>query len=162
MDASVVAFDTDWWARQAVREMAAANGTGNVEVKGFCSPEWLAKNTQETAFIICDCEGYEAELFSPGILPRLRSTTLLIETHDCFVPGVNDKLVAAFSETHCVRLFGHEVDRRGTTRSLDFLTESERQLAVQEARSPQRWLLCLPRTGPAEPVAEKELATPAE
>ena len=147
-NASVVAFDTDWWARRAIREMAAANGTRNVEVKGFCSPAWMADNTQAAAFIISDCEGYEAELFVPSVITRLRSATILIETHDHAVPGVSDTLRSAFAETHSVRLHGHEAGRRGTTRSLDFLTELERPLAVQETRSPQVWLLCLPKTGP--------------
>jgi hypothetical protein len=146
--AQVVAFDTDWWARQAVREMAAANGTGNVEVKGFCSPEWLARHAREAAFIISDCEGYEAALFGPGTVPALRSATLLIETHDCFVPGVSDRLRQAFGETHSVRVYGHDAHRRLPTQPLDFLSEPERQLAVHEVRPPQTWLLCLPRTGP--------------
>jgi hypothetical protein len=146
--ASVVAFDTDWWARKAVREMAAANGTGNVEVKGFCSPDWITQQIQEAAFLISDCEGYEAVLFGPSVIPRLRSATLIIETHDCFVPGVSDKLRAAFGETHAVRVYGDEAGRKSTTCPLDFLTEPERQLAVREVRPPQLWLLCLPKTGP--------------
>ena len=38
--------------------------------------------------------------------------------------------------------------------SLDFLTELERPLAVQETRSPQVWLLCLPKTGPNQALCE--------
>ena len=43
--AEVIAFDTDWWARKATREMASANQTSNVQIKGFCTPQWLAQNT---------------------------------------------------------------------------------------------------------------------
>jgi hypothetical protein len=146
--ASVVAFDTDWWARKAVREMAVANGADNVTVEGFCSPDWVALNVQEGAFIISDCEGYEGVLFGPSTIPRLRSATLIIETHDWFVPGVSDKLRAAFTETHSVRVLGDHGGRRVTARPLDFLSEREQQLAVQEVRPPQTWLLCLPKTGP--------------
>jgi hypothetical protein len=146
--ASVVAFDTDWWARKAVRQMAAANGAGNVEVRGFCSPEWLASNAREGAFIISDCEGYEAALFQPEIIARLRSATLIIETHDVFVPGVTKRLRSAFSETHTVRVFGHGITRRSASCALDFLSEPERRLSLQEVRSDQLWMLCLPRTDP--------------
>jgi hypothetical protein len=146
--AAVVAFDTDWWARAAVREMAVANGTGNVAVKGFCGPEWLARHTQAAALLVSDCEGYEAVLFGPGTLPRLRTATLIIETHDCLVPGVTDRLRTAFGETHTVRVYGPDGVRRASTRPLDFLSESERPLAVQEVRPPQSWLLCLPQAGP--------------
>jgi len=147
-EAAIVAFDTDWWARKAVREMAAANGIGNVTVRGFCSPHWLAQHIQPASFVISDCEGYEAVLFDSETIPRLQSTTLIIETHDCFVPGVSDALRAAFGETHSVRVYGHDGCRRATSRPLDFLSAPERQLAVQEVRAPQSWLLCLPRTGP--------------
>lgn len=147
--ARVVAFDTDWWARKAVRQMAAANGTGNVEVRGFCSPAWLARHARDGAFIISDCEGYEASLFQPSVVSRLGSATLIIETHDGFVPGVDATLRAAFGETHQVLAFGPEAAGRSSSVALDFLSESQRRLAVQEARTDQRWLLCLPRTGPA-------------
>jgi len=147
-EASVVAFDTDWWARRAVTGMAAANGTRNVEVKGFCSPRWLGGHIQPASLIISDCEGYEAALFGPSVIPALRSATLVIETHDQMVPGVSENLRRVFGGTHLVRTFGHDGIRRGTTRALDFLTDGERQLAIQEVRSPQIWLLCLPMTGP--------------
>lgn len=145
--ASVVTFDTDWWARKAVREMAAANGTANVEVKGFCSPDWLARHVREAAFIISDCEGYEAALFGPDTIPGLQSATLIIETHDCFVPGVSERLRVAFGKTHSVLVYGVGARRRIPTHSLDFLSEAERQLVIQEVRPPQTWLLCLPKAG---------------
>jgi len=146
--AKVVAFDTDWWARKAIREMVAANGARNVEVRGYCSPEWLARNVEEGALIISDCEGYEDVLFTAATAARLATSTLVVETHDAFVPGVSQHLKAAFGETHVVREFGGDGARRETARPLDFLTEAERRLAVQEVRPPQVWLLCLPRTGP--------------
>lgn len=147
-DASVVAFDTDWWARKATRQMASANRAGNVGVKGYCSPEWLAQHAHAAALIISDCEGYEAELFSPKVISRLRHATLIIETHDCFVPGVSDGLQSAFGDTHVVRVYDNQGSRRGTTRRLDFLSESEQALAVQEAKPFLISLLCLPKTGP--------------
>ena len=143
--AQVVAFDTDWWARRAVRQMAEANATGNVEVRGFCTPEWLAGHAQEAALIISDCEGYEAALFLPAVIGRLRSATLIIETHDVFAPGVTDRLRTAFSETHTVRTFSSGGTRRTASCPLDFLDERERRLATHEVRTDQLWLLCLPR-----------------
>ena len=146
--ASVVAFDTDWWARKATRKMAAANGTGNVEVRGFCTPAWLERHTREDALILSDCEGYEAVLFQPGIIPRLRSATLIIETHEVYAPGVTNRLREVFGQTHRILEIGQETARRTTSLDLDFLTDDERRLATREVRTDQSWLLCLPRTGP--------------
>ena len=42
----VVAFDVDWWARKAVAEMSAANGTTNLSIESWCDPSWLARHLQ--------------------------------------------------------------------------------------------------------------------
>ena len=141
----VVAFDTDPWARRAVREMIAANGVGNVQIESFCSADWLERHTGEGALIVSDCEGYEAVLFGPGTAAKLRSATLLVETHDCFAPGVTDQLRATFGETHDVEVHEDRPYRKDHLPPLDFLTPAEQTLATEEARVPQVWLLCLPK-----------------
>jgi len=81
------------------------------------------------------------------VIGRLRTATLIIETHDVFAPGVSDQLRSAFAATHTIRTFAPGPTRRPASCSLDFLSEPERRLATQEVRTDQRWLLCLPRTG---------------
>ncbi len=71
-DTPMVAFDTDWWARVACREMAAENRTPNVDVAGFCSPQWLDRNLRPASLIVCDCEGYEGDLLTRPTSPALR------------------------------------------------------------------------------------------
>lgn len=147
--AEVVAFDTDWWARKAVREMAAANHTPNVKVEGFCTPGWLAQNTREGAFIISDCEGFEGVLFSDEVIAKLTTATLIVETHDCSVPGVCERLQKAFEKTHVVKVVGMDGSRRRPDVDLSFLaSDRERELASKEVRPDQIWLLCLPKSGP--------------
>lgn len=146
--AEVIAFDTDWWARKAVREMSAANQTPKVKVEGFCTPVWLAQNTREGAFIISDCEGFEGVLFSDAVVSKLITTTLIVETHDCSVPGVFERLRRAFSKTHVVKTIGMQGSRRTPDVDLSFLaSDGERALASQEVRPDQVWLLCLPQSG---------------
>jgi Methyltransferase small domain len=144
--AAVVAFDSDWWARKAIAEMAAANAALNVNVKRFCDATWLTRNLVEGAFIISDCEGFEAKLFADPAL--VQSAVLLIETHDCFVPGTTAALQGAFAATHAVYAVEVATERRESTRNLEFLTPTERDFANREIRGPQTWLLCLPKTGP--------------
>jgi hypothetical protein len=146
--AEVMAFDTDWWARKATREMAAANQTSNVQIKGFCTPQWLTQNIRQDAFIISDCEGFEGVLFSPEVVANLTTSTLIVETHDCFVPGVCDRLRKTFDASHDVEVVTMFGDRRTPNVDLNFLaTDRERELASQEVRPDQIWLLCLPRNG---------------
>src|SRR5947207_2615489 len=76
--ASVVAFDTDWWARASVREMSKINETPNVTVKMFCSLSWLARHLEQGALVISDCEGCEAELFCGEAIAAFTTATLMI------------------------------------------------------------------------------------
>ena len=130
-DVPVVAFDTDPWARNAVREMSAANRTGHVEVRGFCRPKWLAHGLRAGALVVCDCEGYESELFAE-VTPALQSATLVIETHDCFVPGISDHLRDVFASSHRILTIGETPDRRQSALDLSFLNEAERDLANRD------------------------------
>jgi hypothetical protein len=144
-NATVAAFDTDWWARRAIREMANANGVDNVIINNFCSSEWLSRNLCENAFIISDCEGYEATLFGKDMPTRLRTATLLIETHDCLMPGVTGRLRDAFGETHTVRVLGDGSIRRARIWGMQFLSAHDQSFANQEVRGSQLWLFCLPK-----------------
>lgn len=146
--ATIVAFDTDWWARDAVREMVAANRVAGVSIQGFCSPAWLQENLRENALIISDCEGYERELFCTAEIPALASATMIIETHECFVPGVLADIVARFARTHVV----HEVGSRSNSPipevRLHSLTKDEVRRASTEVRPQQTWVFLVPE--PAE------------
>jgi hypothetical protein len=142
---SIVAFDTDWWAREAVEEMVTANRATDVAIEGFCSPAWLRKNLRRNALIVSDCEGYEGELFCTADIPTLGSATMIIETHDCFVPGVLAGIRARFSRTHTIQ----EVTSRSSplipeVRVASF-TEDEMRRASSEVRFPQTWVFLTPR-----------------
>jgi hypothetical protein len=93
-DTEVVAFDTDGWARSAVSEMAVVNRTPRVTVAGFCSAKWLDRHLADNSFILSDCEGYERELFCRATTPALDSSSLLIEVHEQFAPGVTNALLS--------------------------------------------------------------------
>jgi len=144
----VIAYDTDRWARKAMLEMSAENGTANLEVRSYCPPDVATQLSGEPAFYISDCEGYESALFRPEMIPHLRSATLIIESHDDLVPGVSARLRSAFAESHAILVLTTEGPRRVPDQPLPFLSEPEHSLATQEVRPPQTWLVCLPKTGP--------------
>ena len=149
-DSRVVAFDTDRWARAALGEMTRANGTPNVEIKGYCDPSWLASNLADGALIVSDCEGFEADLLCSIPIPNLDSATLLIELHEAMAPGVTGRLLARLGPTH--RLSEIRTDPGDAAPpggfDLDGLDEGQRSLALREVRPSQSWLLGLPRVGP--------------
>ncbi|MCE9564915.1 MAG: hypothetical protein K8U57_23015 [Planctomycetes bacterium] len=139
----VVAFDTDWWARQAIQEMLVANQTPDVVVAGYCSAQWLNRHLLPGAFILSDCEGYEGELFAKTSTLAIASATLIVEIHDSLLPGVGEKVRTRFAATHNV---SSVVSRpRASADNLEFLTSHEASAATREFRNPQEWLLLTPR-----------------
>ena len=147
-EARVVAFDTDWWARKALREMARLNDVSNVEIRGECRRDWLAAQDGVPALVISDCEGCEETIFTKDVASALRHAVLIIETHDCFIPGISERLGRVFDPTHEVRQVHSDENRREPHDSLEFLSSQERTLATREVLPAQVWLLCLPKAGP--------------
>ncbi len=142
-DTTIFAFDTDWWARRATARMTHANGLTNVELHKACLASTIASRLPERALIISDCEGYERQLFDDPNAPALQSATMLIETHDQFVPGVTDFLHERFRSTHIIESVTN--GDRHTAVVLDFIEESQIQFATTEVREQQRWLLLTPK-----------------
>jgi hypothetical protein len=140
----VVAFDTDWWARKATREMAVANRTPNVETVGFCSPAWLEKYLEPNSFILSDCEGYEATLFGDCHARALDSATLLVEIHDNLLAGVGARVRQRFAHSHDMRTVANTGERLSPV-NLEFITLEERRSALHEVRGPQEWLFLTPK-----------------
>jgi hypothetical protein len=155
--ARVIAFEMDAEGRRHLEEMAALNGVADrVEVRGKCDPASLREALQGTrkAALVCDVEGYEAELLCGPEAPDLGAAWLLVELHEFAVPGVGERLTAAVASTHEVeriwqqgRTLKDYPFRNWATRLLPHAYASYQ---VQEFR-PERmsWLWAAPRTKPA-------------
>jgi hypothetical protein len=143
----VVAFDTDPWARRALREMIAENGVTNVNILKACDRGWLAANLRPGALILSDCEGYEGELFGSVTIPELVSATLVIETHETLAPGTIARLRTAIGATHDLEEILSDSSDRAVAVDLSFLDDRRRALATHEVRSEQLYLVGTPRRG---------------
>lgn len=130
-----VAFDSEPEARGRCEEMACLNGVSNrLAILGGCDLDGLQTAINGRTLILSDCEGAEIELLDPVKAPALRNCDLLVELHDFLRPRTTQKLQERFGCSHNVQI----VDQTGrdATRyqQLQFLTESERRLAVEESR----------------------------
>jgi hypothetical protein len=142
---TVVAFDTDWWARRAVAGMAAANNVSNVTIHGFCSASWLRDHLQQRALIVSDCEGYERELFCAAPVPPLSTATMIIELHEQTPGDLAAQIRRRFEGTHVI---DQCLSRSTTPRPalhVPSLTDEEFERVRQEVRGEQRWLYLRPR-----------------
>jgi hypothetical protein len=145
---TVVAFDADSWARKAVAQMCAANGTDNVAIESWCDPSWLARRLKPNSLILSDCEGYEGALFCARWVPAFASGTFVIELHEAFVPGVTERCRAMFADTHSARLVDTRCDTPLTAFPASF-TDDELRRVSTEPRGPQQWLVLAPLSSSA-------------
>jgi hypothetical protein len=138
-----IAFDTDHWARQAMRQMGTENRCNNLTIRGYCDRNWIEVGLPANSFVLSDCEGYESVLFHE-VCPSLKSATLLIETHDHEAPNITSILRERFSKTHHVEQVESGKPRVSPV-DISFLTEKEQEKIVYEVREKQSWLLLTPR-----------------
>lgn len=101
---TIHAFDTDKKAQILCEKMAQVNGVSDrVKVESFLSPGRL-RDIKFTGrgLIICDCEGFEKELFDQDNVGTLANCDLIIETHDFIDIEISGCLKRLFGNTHHV------------------------------------------------------------
>lgn len=146
IDTSVIAFDTDPWARRATLALAKLNNAPNVSVKSMCTPQWLSANLQESSLVLSDCEGYETVLLDPAIAPQLRTATVLVEIHEHNSPGAEKIIRSRFADTHEIRFVTSRDKDPADYDALLSVPEEMRALVISEGRSSyiQNWLFLSP------------------
>lgn len=107
---TVCAFDTEPRERALCREMAQLNGVSEkVKISSWCDQDALVGVVSGRCLIVCDCEGYEIELFTGKIVDRLRETDLIVELHEPsgdYTARVAEKtLLNRFRNSHRSTLF---------------------------------------------------------
>jgi hypothetical protein len=140
-DWSVVAFDSDLIARELVAELAALNHCADrIVILGRCDPTSLASVLKPGALIICDCEGYEAELLKPDCVQALRTCDILVELHDVFIPGISKLLLPRFAQSHSLSIVPAVPRAAGSNALLFSLKTADQLVALDEARpGPMTW-----------------------
>jgi hypothetical protein len=83
--------------------------------------------------IVCDCEGDEARLLDPALVPGLERCDLLVELHPFVAPSIPDLIAVRFQITHdSVVIRGNS---RFQLRELKAFHWFDRALATYEERS---------------------------
>ncbi len=145
----VYAFDIDETAQKLTTAMAAINDvTDRVIVRGECSRNWLGnEDFSDRSLIICDCEGYEKELFVKENINNLENCDMVIEMHPMYIPEIRNYLVDLFKPTHHLQIVSSK-DDAGKMFELDGswndLSKLEKLKLVQEGRAfTMDWLIAV-------------------
>jgi hypothetical protein len=152
-EAPVVAFEMSARARKLAAELAEKNGvTDRIQMHAKCEPESLEVTLggADRPFVLCDVEGYEAQLLDLRRVPSLVRAVILVEIHEFARPGVTAELMRRFDATHDISVLWQ--DERSSD---DYPYESfwtrlfPRRLvrrAIEEERGfRQSWLWLTPR-----------------
>ena len=144
-----VACDTDPKAQAACLELAKKNGVEErVEVRGTFTHADFESLDASHSLIFCDIEGAEDQLLDPEKAPNLTRLNIIVESHECLVPGITDRLINRFEKSHTIT----RIDDNGS-RTLknppDWfykMSHLDQLLATWEWRSgPTPWLVMTPK-----------------
>lgn len=141
----VMAFDLNPDARQVSAELAAKNGVSDrITIGTLFRPEDFAGYAAQRVLVLCDIEGGEQDLLNPEIAPALAGMDLIVESHECIVPGVTQMLIERFAATHDITLVQDNGQRElpNVPAWFNNLAHLDQLLAVWEWRSgPTPWLV---------------------
>jgi hypothetical protein len=97
-------------------------------------------------FVVMDCEGFEDTILNVDLVPALAKTTLLVESHDCNIPGLTEKLIKRLSETHNIVKIKQGA-KNPYIDVIDDISEEFKWLLVCEFRpGTMYWIYLVPKT----------------
>ncbi|MBX9928847.1 MAG: hypothetical protein K2X99_08030 [Gemmatimonadaceae bacterium] len=153
--ADAVAFEADPDMQKRLSDMVTRSGLGTrVRVEGFATAEALARATADVegrVLVLIDVDGGEDTLTGVDAFAALEHATVIIETHDIFVPGIHAAVRGNLAASHLLE----EVTSRPRTIAdlpsgafplLRHLIPGPLAHALDERRpGPQRWIRARPR-----------------
>lgn len=151
---TIYAYDLSERARELCQEMGDKNGiTKRLKVHSKCTAQTLQKlDFGKRSLIVCDCEGYELELFTKENMGNLGNCDVLIELHDFINPAITATLLPLFSATHDVEIYRSMDDDLKIIhlsekyKELSKLNEYEKKVALGEMRpTTMEWAYLTPK-----------------
>jgi precorrin-6B methylase 2 len=136
-ETKVYAFDIDLIALKNLQKLIDLNNVRNVIVKQECTIEQLNSLSNLNTLIFCDIEGNEEYLLDPKLIPNLQFADIIVESHDCFRPGMTKKIVKRFKKTHRISIIQDYVSRKNSYEFPFDLNDEELNVFFDENRPPK-------------------------
>ena len=147
--AKVYAYDIEDKARELCQEMAEINGVSDrVFIDGEFTPDSLSTfNFTKKGLILCDCEGYEKQLFTQETIKNLHNCDLIIEAHDYRDISISPYLKELFEKTHEIEsVYSFDDIQKTHFYEFDLLQDAsleEKKIIFAESRPAiMEWLIC--------------------
>jgi hypothetical protein len=100
--AEVWGFDISPEAHSLCQGLAEANGIApsRLRLHEHAKPALLRNALKGRTLVVCDCEGFEVELFAPGNEALWQQADLIVECHDFIHPGATAAVRKILEATH--------------------------------------------------------------
>jgi precorrin-6B methylase 2 len=101
--AKIYAFDIDFISRAQIRRLATLNNVRDrLQIHAACNHSDLDTLSRGETLVVCDTEGFEAQLLNPDIALSLRHDDILVEVHETSDSSsqVDHLLRSRFAESH--------------------------------------------------------------
>ena len=151
-EAKVYAYDLIPSKREYCFQLAQLNQCEQrIQIHDFCDPETLISiPIKGRGLILCDCEGYEAELFTAEVVPHLKQCDLLIELHDFLDMTISETIKQRFADTHDITMIqstdDNEKARTYPIKELaDYDLNQRRELLRENRESIMDWIYLTPK-----------------
>lgn len=139
----IIAYDINSQAVAACKKMAGLNAAHNLTFGDFCSPQTLKTfDFGSHSLIICDCEGYELDLFNEENISNLKNCDILIELHDLYNEKISYHIDCLFSQTHQLEYIYSEntFKRFAQLKHINAYTEDEIKTFFTERNGIMQWV----------------------
>ena len=141
----VHAYDISVKAQTVCAELAQQNGVLNrLKIGGHFGSEDFDLYKDTKTLVMCDIEGAERELLNPALAPALKGMDLIVESHECLLPGITQTLIERFQDSHQISLIQDNGQRQlqDAPQWFNNLAHLDQLLATWEWRSgPTPWLV---------------------
>lgn len=151
-DAKIYAYDLIPSKREYCYQLAQLNQCEqSIQIHDSCDPETLISiPIKGRGLIVCDCEGYEVELFTAEVVPHLKQCDLLIELHDFIDMTISEKIKQRFASTHEITMIqstdDNEKARTYPIKELaDYDLNQRRELLRENRASLMDWIFLTPK-----------------
>ncbi len=145
----VLAHDLNPKAQEICAALAVKNKVDDrVRIGGLFKSSDFAAYADQNVLLMCDIEGAERELLNPESAPALKGMDIIVESHECLIPGITQLLIDRFKDTHTITLVQDDGQRQLVSPRPWFLSLAhlDQLLATWEWRSgPTPWLVMLPK-----------------
>lgn len=146
----VLANDLNPNAQKICTALAVKNKVADrVSIGGLFTPADFSAYAGQDVLLMCDIEGAERELLDPEVAPALKGMDIIVESHECLIPGITQLLIERFKATHDITLVQDDGQRQLVRPPEWFLSLAhlDQLLATWEWRSgPTPWLVMKPRS----------------